>query len=329
MLAEILRVLSVTPPDESLGIGADESTGSFSNEATKVYDFQGVRARRRSRAGSSGTKEALVAPPPDLSLPPVVSALPRAALRSVPPPPPPPPDVSALATSPSGPPMSFGGYPAAPAMVSAPPYRPMPSERPRPVAPEASAGRRPVLLVAAVITALLVVAAGLSLRRAPSPVDPGEHLAVTPAVVDASLPLPSAALDVGVIALPVVQQVLQHPTPPTPPPRPRSDNPERTERPERSVRTLPAPAGDGRPLDSSEFISAVSPSTPRFSQCLHGQGGTVDVNVAIDARGRLGDTAFRRPPQGSDEAECIARVLRGLRFPRNRPTSTRLYLNVR
>jgi serine/threonine protein kinase len=329
MHAEILRVLSVTPPDESLGIGADESTGSFSNEATKVYDFQGVRARRRSRAGSSGTKEALVAPPPDLSLPPVVSALPRAALRSVPPPPPPPPDVSALATSPSGPPMSFGGYPAAPAMVSAPPYRPMPSERPRPVAPEASAGRRPVLLVAAVITALLVVAAGLSLRRAPSPVDPGEHLAVTPATVDASLPLPSAALDVGVIALPVVQQVLQHPTPPTPPPRPRSDNPERTERPERSVRTLPAPAGDGRPLDSSEFISAVSPSTPRFSQCLHGQGGTVDVNVAIDARGRLGDTAFRRPPQGSDEAECIARVLRGLRFPRNRPTSTRLYLNVR
>jgi eukaryotic-like serine/threonine-protein kinase len=334
MHAEILRVLSVTPPDESLGIGADESTGSFSNEATKVYDFQGVRARRRSRAGSSGTKEALVAPPPDLSLPQVVSALPRAALPSVPPPPPPPRlDVSALATSPSGPPMAFAGYPTAPAVVSAPPYRPMPSERPAPPAPpEASGGRRPLLIVAAVITALLVVAAGLSLRRAPASVEPHEHLAVAPAAVDASLPLPNAALDVGVVALPVVQQVLQRPRTPAPPPappRPRSENPERTERPERTVRTLPAPAGDGRPLDSSEFIAAVSPSTPRFSQCLHGQGGTVDVNVAIDARGRLGDTAFRRPPQGSDEAECIARVLRGLRFPRNRPTSTRLYLNVR
>lgn len=335
MRAEIQRVLSILPPDASLGVGGDDSTEAFSSESTRIFEAHGARARRRSRTGSSGTKEALVAPPHPSSLPapvhppppapPLAAPMPRASLQSVPP-------SSALATAPSMGHLAFLSHPPEPTFVST--YPPAAQTISSPASPEAPTGRRWVLLAALGATGLLVVAAGLSLRGGESsvsaPLAPPQSEATPAAQHDAQ----TAALDVGVIAPQmvvqptpeVVQQVLQAPTPQARVERPRAERAERAERVERAPQL---PAGDGRPLDNSEFLRVVSSSTARFSQCLHGRGGTVDVNVQVSAQGRISESTFRRPPHGSPEADCIARVLRGIRFPRNRPTSTRLYLNVR
>lgn len=338
MRADIERVLSVLPPDSSLGLGGDDSTESFSDESTRIFEAHGARARRRSRAGSSGTKEALVAPPPGAAPPPVVAPhvapLPVSSFPSVPSA---PPMGSALATTPSMGPMGLPPLSHAPPpafAVSLPPAPPlsMPPPEPTTPPPEPSSGRRGVLLLAGGVTALLVVAAGLSLRGGTEPSRGVSLPSPIPSVSVDAAPPPLAALDVVTAPAPevpqVVQQVLQAPPPPPRVERTRSERAERTERTERTERAERAEPGDGRPLDNSEFLRVVPPPA-RFSNCLHNRGGTIDVNVTIDPRGRISETAFRRPPQGSNEASCVARMLRGLRFPRNRPTSTRLYLNVR